>query len=340
MAGGAGIRSVRDEVERVARARVLGQAAVVEVRLARLVVEDDVLEHGAEAIRRLPDLRLGLGGETDGLGVAAALEVEDALLRPAVLVVTQQDAVRIGRQRRLAGAREAEEHSRVGQVRADVGRAVHRHDVLRRQHVVEEREHALLGLARVRRAGDQHDAAREIARDHGLGAGAVTLGRGLEARKVDDRELGRERRKLGRIRAAQHVANEQRVPGELGEHARREAVTAIGAGEQVLDVQFLVLGVGGEVGEQVVELLAAHALRVVPPDRALGLGVADDELVVRRAAGVLAGLGHERAGRCQLALALADGGFDEHGLQQVVPDVRGGVQRKKNICHEVHCSRQ
>ena len=57
--------------------------------------------------------------QADGLGVAAALEVEDAVVAPAVLVVADEDPLGIGRERRLARARQAEEDRHVA-VRADV----------------------------------------------------------------------------------------------------------------------------------------------------------------------------------------------------------------------------
>ena len=85
---------VRDELERVAAARVLGQAVVVEARRCRRAVEDDVLQHRAEPRRGGVDLRLGRGVEPDHLGVAAALEVEDAVRTPAMLVVADQRAAR------------------------------------------------------------------------------------------------------------------------------------------------------------------------------------------------------------------------------------------------------
>ncbi len=56
------------------------------------------------------DLRLGLGREPNDLRVAATLEVEDAVLGPAVLVVADQPPLGIRRERRLAGPREPEEH--------------------------------------------------------------------------------------------------------------------------------------------------------------------------------------------------------------------------------------
>ena len=71
------------------------------------------------------DIGLLLLGEVDALGIAAAFEVEDAVIGPAVLVVTDELAVGIGGQGGLAGAAEAKEHGAVA-VMADVGRAVHR----------------------------------------------------------------------------------------------------------------------------------------------------------------------------------------------------------------------
>ena len=187
MPGHAGARRVRDEVERIGRAGVLGLLVAVVVRDAGLRIEHDVLQHRAEAVGGVPDLGSASGRELDGLGVAAALEIEDAVRRPAGLVVADQGAVRIGRERGLAGAGEAEEQRAVA-VLADVGRAVHRHHALRRQIEVQRGEHRLLHLARVGRAADQHDLAGEIDRDHRVGAfaAAVTLGVRLERRHVDD----------------------------------------------------------------------------------------------------------------------------------------------------------
>ena len=109
MAGAAGARGIRNEIERIGRARVLGLGGVVVIGNARHRIESDVFQHGAETVGGVPDLGLGLARELDGLGVAAALEIEDAVRAPAVLIVADQRAVRIGRQRGLAGAGQAEE---------------------------------------------------------------------------------------------------------------------------------------------------------------------------------------------------------------------------------------
>ena len=248
MTGAAGARRVRDEVERIGRTGVLGLLVAVVVRDARLRIEHDVFQHRAEAVGGVPDFRLGLGRELDGLGVAAAFEIEDALRRPAGLVVADQGAVRIGRERGLAGAGQAEEQRAVA-VLADVGRAVHRHHALRRQIEVQRGEHRLLHLARIGRAADQHDLAGEIDRDHRVGAfaAAVALGVGLERRQVDDGHVRHVARQLRALRTDQQLADEQRVPGEFGEDARLDAIFRIGAAIEVLREQRLALRMREEV---------------------------------------------------------------------------------------------
>lgn len=65
-----------------------------------------------------------------------------------VLVVSDQVALRVGRERRLPGPRESEEESGVALL-ALVGRAVHGHHAVQRQPVVHHGEDALLHLTPV-----------------------------------------------------------------------------------------------------------------------------------------------------------------------------------------------
>ena len=66
----------------------------------------------------------------------------------------------------------------------------------------------------------------------------------------------------------------------------------------------------GRVGQHVLmqqgEMLRRHRLVVVPPDLAIGVFIADDELVTWRAACVLAGGGTEGALGCQFGLSPAN----------------------------------
>jgi hypothetical protein len=150
-----------------------------------------------------------------------------------MLVVADQDAARIGRQGRLAGARQAEEDGRII-VRRGVHRAVHRHDILGRQVIVECREDRLLGLAGIGGAADQDHALGKVDRDHGFGAAAMARRIGAEARAVDDGELRLEVLVLAGFRNPQQVADEERVPGEFGDHGHRQAVGQVSAAEQFL----------------------------------------------------------------------------------------------------------
>ena len=245
--------------------------------------------------------------ELDGLGVAAALEVEDAVRRPAGLVVADQRAVRIGRQRGLAGAGQAEEQRAVA-VLADVGRAVHRHHALRRQVEVQRGEHRLLDFARVGRAADQHDLAGEIDGDHRVGAlaAAVTLGVGPERRHVDDGQLRHEARELGALWTDQQLVDEQRVPSELGVDARLDPILRIGAAIEVLREQRLALRVREKIVVEQDELRLRHLPVAVPPDGVFRQRIDNRVLVLRRAAGVMAGLGAERAAGDDRRLAVAD----------------------------------
>ncbi len=126
MAGLARGRGIGDEGEGIGGPRVLGQPVVVEIEPAGDRVDRHILQHRAEALGRGVDLRLGLRGQLDGLGVAAALEIEHAVIAPAMLVVADQHAIGRCGERRLAGAGEAEEDRRIA-VGADVRGAMHRH---------------------------------------------------------------------------------------------------------------------------------------------------------------------------------------------------------------------
>ena len=154
--------AVGNVLDGVAHAGVLREGDVVVVGVA-VLVEDDVLAQGAE-LDGAEDLGLALLGEAVALGIAAALDVEDALAHgPAVLVVTDEQALGVGGQGGLAGAGQAEEDG--GVVRGGVhgGRAVHgQHVVLDGQEVVHGGEDGLLDFAGVLGAGDDHGALGEV----------------------------------------------------------------------------------------------------------------------------------------------------------------------------------
>lgn len=116
---------IRDELNRICTTSILRDADVVVVRYARLEVIDDVLEDTAKA-DGVEDLGLLLGRKVDALGVAATLNVEHSRIRPDVLIITNKQSVRVGRQGSLACAREPKEQRDIVLLDTHIGGRVER----------------------------------------------------------------------------------------------------------------------------------------------------------------------------------------------------------------------
>src|SRR5438445_12320515 len=157
MSADAGDYGILDEVDGIGGPGVFGLAVVVVVGDARLGIEGYVLEYAAEA-QGVPDLGLVLFGELDAFGVASALEVEDAVGAPAVFVVADEIAGRIGGERGFSGSGKSEEQGAHAIV-ADIGRAVHREHMALRQQEIHDAENRLLHLAGIGCAADQISTA-------------------------------------------------------------------------------------------------------------------------------------------------------------------------------------
>src|SRR5579872_6647912 len=110
------------------------------------------------------------------------------------------------------------------------------------------------------------------------------------------------------------------MPGELGEDARLDPVRRVGAGVKVLRENLAAFGMGDEIGEQCVEMRSRHGAVIVPPDRALGRLVANDEFILRAAAGMNAGFGDQRAAGGDFRLAAAQGFAIKMGRSQIPMD--------------------
>ena len=243
---------VRVEVDGIGRASILRLAFRGQIEAAGSWIDDHVLEHAAEAVRGRPDFRLGLLREPNDLRIAAALEVEPPVGRPAMLVVADQRPLRIGRKRRFAGTRKPEEDGDVT-VGSFVRSAVHREDSAQRHQVVHDRENRLLDLACVTRAADQYHLAREVDQNERAAARAVTGGFGAELGRVDHRELRREiaRRLVGR---QEQVAREERMPSVLRDDPDRQAVARIGAHVRIHNVDVALAQIGADSLQECVEM--------------------------------------------------------------------------------------
>ena len=320
-AADAGDGCVGDVVDRIADAGVLGQAAVVEVKLTSLFVHDDVLDQRAETDGVI-DLRLVLFLEVDALCVAAALDVEDAVVCPAMLVVANELAVRVGGKGGLAGAGQAEEDSRLMGLGIHVRRAVHRKDVLLGQNIVHGGEDALLDLAGVLGAADDDEMCLIVDHDGSLGVNAVDLGVALEAGGSED---GVVRFAVGsqlfRGRTDEELMDEEVLGRHFIDDAELLGVLGISACKAVEDEHFAALEVSAQLALDGVELLSGDGtVHLAPGDVVMDGGGVDDELVVRRTAGG----DDECAGVAQLALAAAERCFGELRGAEVAVNGLGG----------------
>ena len=310
-------RRVGNEVDRIGTAAVFGQAGIVQIQRAGLIVHDDIFQHRAEPAGGGINLRLGLFAQADHLGIAAALEIEDRAVGPAMLVIADQRTAGIGGQRGLAGAGETEEHGGVA-LRTDIGAAMHRHHALGRQQIVEQAEHALLHFAGITGAADQDQFFAEIDRDHRFSARAMTRRVRLERGQIDHGIFGGETGQLVLGRAAQHRADEQIMPRKFVDHAHGHTMLGLRSAEQVLAIEPILLAQRlEEIFLQIGEMLRRHGRIIVPPDRVLGLAIAHDKLVLGGAAGMRAGFHHQRAVLGQPAFTMNDGRFHQRAALQV-----------------------
>ena len=115
-----------------------------------------------------------------------------------------------------------------------------------------------------------------------------------------------------RIDLDEELPRKERVPGVLRDDAQRQRIGRIGAGLAVLHIDIAALQECKRFRIQPGEVLARHGLiHGAPIHRGFGQRVADDELVLRRPAGELAGLHRQRASTRKLAFLVADRVFDQ-----------------------------
>jgi hypothetical protein len=164
------------------------------------------------------------------------LNVEHAPVTPAVLIVADQGSVGVGRQRRLASARETEEKRDIA-VLALVGRRVERQDVVLDGALVKhDGENTLLHLAGVLGSEDDHFLLGKVDSYRSARSHALRVSVGGEGAGVVDGVVGVEVLELLPGRADEHVAHEEGVVGARTDNAHSQPVLLIPAGVSVDDV--------------------------------------------------------------------------------------------------------
>jgi len=153
---------------------------------------------------------------------------------------------------------------------------------------------------------------------------------GLERGCAEDGELRLEAGQLRRRRDDEQVSDEQIVPGHFLDETHREAICGVGAGVEVLDEEFLLPEVRDQVGAERVVLRGLERLVDLAPPDVSGAGrLVDDELVVRRPAGVGAGAADEGTVGGDHPFTTPDGVLVENCCRKVRVDGLAGPNPKR-----------
>lgn len=214
---------------------VLGEGGVVVVDLSGEFVKDDVLENGTVS-DGTKDLWFLFGAEADALGVATTFDVEDTGVGPAVLVVTDQGSLWVGRESGLSSSRETEEDSDVS-VLALVGGRVEGEDIVVDWHFVEhDSEDTLLHLTSVLGTKDNHLLLGKVESDGGRGSHASSVLVGWEAAAIVDGPVGVEVLELFGTWSDKHVSHEQGMVGTGTDNSDVDSVAGIPSGVSIDNV--------------------------------------------------------------------------------------------------------
>jgi len=231
----AGNLGVPDVLNGVGTAGVLSQGGVVVVDITADGVEDDVLQDGTE-LDGVENIGLLLSRETNALGVAATLDVEDTLIAPAVLVITDQLTLGIGRQGGLAGTGQTEEDGNIALLTL-VGRGVEGQNVVLDRHLVEEDgEDTLLHLTGVLGTQDDHLLLGEVDGNGGGRGHTLSETVGGERASIVDDIVGVEVLQLLATGADKHVAHEESMVGTGADNTNADAVALVPTGETIDDI--------------------------------------------------------------------------------------------------------
>ena len=280
------LHNLLDVVDRIADAGVLGHALVGEVNLAVLgyghVLQQCIAADG------VVDIRLTLLVKVDNLGIAAALQVEDALIVPSVLVIADKQTLGVGGEGCLASAAEAEEDGSVLALHVGVGGTVHRGNALQWQVVVLHGEHTLLHLAAIPCVDNHLLTAGGV---EGYASFAVEaellVVLHLSLRGIVDNKVGLKALKLLLGGLDKHILHKVSLPCHLYNEANGQAGSLVGTAVGIHHVELLVTELLDGNVLNLAPNLFAHGVVVVliflggPPNLVVALCIVNDILVFR-----------------------------------------------------------
>src|SRR5699024_422683 len=144
MATGTGFRRIRDIMNRVRAAHILGISGIAVVGFA-VAVQYHIFKDGSGHLGSGIDQRLTIFGKINCFSVAPAFDIEYAVFAPAVLIIADENTILIGGKGCFSGSRESKKDSGIA-VPAHIRGAVHSHNALFRQQIVHYSKDSLFYL--------------------------------------------------------------------------------------------------------------------------------------------------------------------------------------------------
>ena len=226
------------------------------------------------AADRLVDIGLCVRIEIDNLRVAAALVVEDPLIIPAMLIIADEKALVVRRERGLTCAGEAEEERCILSLLVRICRTVHGGDALEGEVVVHHREHTLLHLAAIPRIDDDLLTTREVKHHRRLRVESeITEVHNTRLCGVVDDKVRLEVLKFFCRRTNEHIRDEVCLPGNLYDKTHGHTRILVGTAECIDNEETLVAELTDRDLAHGVPCLLGRAMVIIwiflgcPPDR-------------------------------------------------------------------------
>ena len=265
------------------------------------MIQNHVLDHRTES-NRMIDFRLLFFFQVDALRVASPLNIEHTVVGPAVFVIPDQLPRRVGRQGRLSGSGQSEEHRRLPGLRIHIGRAVHRqHIVFHRQHVIHDRKYGFLNLSRIAGSGNDDEMGLVIDDNRRFRMNAVLLRIAFEPRHRQDGEIRLAVfLQLFLRRTNQQVVDEQVLPRFLVDNPNFPGVLAVCTGKTIENEHFFPV--------QILDHIPLNPVKNSPVNRAINVSPMNpivhrravyNVFIVRRSAGILSRFHRKGARRGQ-----------------------------------------
>ena len=247
-------------------------------------IQNDIFQHRILA-NSAENLRLGIFAQMHTFCIAAAFNIKDAVLAPAMLVIAHQSTRAIGRQRGFARAAQAKEQRRIA-LGTHIGRAVHGKNIMAGQQIIHNGEDALLHFAGIFTAANEHHLFRQIQNNKHFRMHAIQLCIGIHAGHAQHSKAFRIQRHL--FIANKQIAYKKLMPSQLVDKMHRQTIARVGTCVNIGYIHFVGCSVIQHFLKQAVKGFLAAGLVIIPAQLVVSVFVIYEKLILRRTTCVLA----------------------------------------------------